>query len=643
MKLATRLVQGTGARSAPYVGGIGSGGFEVRADGTFTRCLIFNDWRTERPLDAEFVHVGPKGQRILRLGDRSSSWGVQQGVSKTVLEDEFPFVRMTFPEVGVKTEFWSPFIPGNINDSTLPAVFVRVKSRNRLVFILRGRFPSRAKVKGNTVFLESREGTIALKSKRGKPFAVNFGHWRDSIFEGRVPKPPKRTGRTVMQIMGIIWNGGADDEMTMAWHYPNSRDDEGFFMGHRYVNRYRSCRAVLNDVTARRNRLRAATERFSRGIFGTRAPGFLKDAMSAQLHSFVKQSWLTKDGKFGVWEGSCQCCGLQTTDVAFQGSWLYFRHFPELERSGMRLTAKFQRKSDGWIPHFFPGTFTKVDEYRRKDMNMQFVMMAVRDWLFWKDKAFLREMYPTIKKAMLCTYGWDINGDGIPEVEGKAQTYDAWGFSGTTSYLTVLWLGALRAAAVGARALGDKAFAARCEADFPRVQKALIDKLWNGRYFDLGVEGKKRDRCCMVDGLAGDWFCRLMGLGGVVPDQMVRKHLASAWRLCRKRSDYSYMQSYITPGEEGWCYINGGYPDGRRVCFQQFEPWTGSEYDYAIHLALMGQRKRALKVVKDVQDRKVKCGMTYNHLECGGDYYRPMVIGAFWDLLAGQAKRRYLL
>jgi uncharacterized protein (DUF608 family) len=93
------------------------------------------------------------------------------------------------------------------------------------------------------------------------------------------------------------------------------------------------------------------------------------------------------------------------------------------------------------------------------------------------------------------------------------------------------------------------------------------------------------------------------------------------------------MKTYCTPGEQGWCYINGGYKTDKRVSFQQYEPWTGTEYAYAAHLLIMGMKKQAVQVIKDIFDRKLVAGMTWNHYECGGDYYRPMVFGLLYDLL----------
>jgi uncharacterized protein (DUF608 family) len=265
------------------------------------------------------------------------------------------------------------------------------------------------------------------------------------------------------------------------------------------------------------------------------------------------------------------------------------------------------------------------------------VLIVFRDAVLWKDRAFAREMWPAVKKAMECARGMDKDGDLLPEVAGTAQTFDSWGFTGTAIYTATLWLGALKAAAKMARDLGDGKAAGWYEEDFEIARANTIAKLWNGKYFILAVDGKKRDEGCLIDALAGDWYCRQLGLGGVLPYDMAAAHLREVFRLNRKRVDISYMKAYATPGEKGWCYINGGYPDGRRVGFQQYEPWTGMEYAYALQLDIMGMRKMALKVVKDIHDRKVKCGMVWNHVECGGDYFRPMVIGALWDRLRGQA------
>jgi len=273
-------------------------------------------------------------------------------------------------------------------------------------------------------------------------------------------------------------------------------------------------------------------------------------------------------------------------------------------------------------------------------MNMQFVLMVYRDFMLWKDTAFLHEMFPAVKRAMECVYGWDTNGDLMPEVEGTAQTFDAWGFAGTTIYTGSLWLAALRAGAAMASLANDQPVSLKWSTDADTVAANIVKTFWNGEYFILAVDGEKKDEGCLIDALSGDWYCRLTRLGGILDDKLVKAHLKAVLKYNRKKVDPTTMQEYGTPGEEGFCHINGGYKDDRHANMQQFEPWTGMEYALAVHLATMGKTKDALQVVKDVHERKVACGMAYNHQECGGDYFRPMVIGALWDMWAAAPPRK---
>ncbi len=621
-------------RSGVYVGGIGAGGFEIRPDGKFYRCQIFNDWKLEIPLKAFFIHRYRNKTRVLWLNDLITAARVIKGVEEIKYKGEFPKVILYYPEIDVKIEFLSFFIPGDVKNSSLPSIMFKIKGNGKMFFIFPPFSKSIPQFRKQKVILKSKEGEIGIYSSKGKVFYTpNFRKIMDVICSGgSIGNETTYYNIKDHFYFGVFWNGNFDDEIIISWYYPDMRDLKNRFIGHYYTKFFKSCNDVLNYVIKNKELLKAKTEKFYNNIYSKEAPKYLKISYSAQLSSFVKQSWLTKDGKFGVWEGSPCSCGLQTTDVAYYGSWLYVKLFPELEKAGIRLTAKFQKK-DGWIPHFFPGTFDDIDEYRRKDMNMQFVLMVYRDYILWNnDKKFLKEMYPKVKKSMLKVYKWDKDGDKIPDIEGPDQTFDVWGWKGCSIYLASLWLGALRVGEEVGKIMNDKKFSKKCAEDFKIVKKNIIKKLWNGEYFILWTDGKEKDEGCLLDALSGDWYCYLLGLGHILPEKMIKSHLKTCLKYNRKKIDPKNMKAYYTPGEKGWCYINGGYKDNKRYCFQQYEPWTGMEYAFALHLYIMGMKKEALKVIKDVYNRKLKCGMIWNHIECGGDYFRPMVIGAFWNI-----------
>lgn len=628
------------SRSGAYMGGVGAGGFEPRPDGRFYRNMVWDEWQSEQELDAVFVHMDAKGnKRMLRLDDFAYTHGAVKGVDKVVYRGEFPKVSMEFPETGVKIDYTSIFIPGDAKNSSLPAVLVRVRGKGKLSFLMASRKPGVPRLEKKAAFIEGKWGGVGVYSAKARPLAIETLHRGWSItfldkWHSKDPFPLKNNKPGDYEI-GLHWEGGFDDEFVMCWHNPDLRERYGKFLGHYYQNYFPNVRQVMKYVLANRKALKGKSEAFHKSIYGAKVPPYLKDAYSAQFACLAKQSWFAKNGNFGVWEGSCDCCGLQTTDVAYYGSWLYSRVQPFMERMGISLTARFQNRKDGWIPHCFYGTFHAIDEYRRKDMNSQFTMMVLRDYLQWKDRGFLKRIYPNVKAAVEGAWKWDTNGDGLPEVEGTAQTFDSWGFSGTSSYIAGLWLATLKGAAILARDMGDMEFAEKCRAAFAPAQATMVKKLWNGKWFAIASDGKKRDDCCLLDALSGDWVMRALGLGGVLPDSLVRSHLKSCLKLNRKKYDGSYMKQYGTPGERGWCYINGGYATDKRIGWQQYEPWTGIEYAFAVHLQVMGMKKEAMRVVKDVHDRRASCGTVWNHQECGGDYYRAMMVGAFWELVAG--------
>lgn len=616
MKIVAKRGENVFSRSGAYIGSIGAGGFEVRPDGKFYRCRIFNNWKPEIDLNAYFMYEDENGQKALQLFDIIRPDRVVEGVKSLTYEFQFPRLKLYSEELPVEVELLSFFIPRDIKNSSLPSILIRVrgKGKGNFFFVFQAPFSGENKAEDNKAIVKSNLGELELSCSNGRVFTFRVDNY---------------------ETVAIKWDGTFEDEVILSWYFPGMKDFEGNTIGHYYENFFSSCSEVTEYIKKNKEKLVEKTMEFSNSIYSNNLPDFIKDAYAAQLSSFLKESWFTKDGKFGVWEGSPCCCGLQTTDVAFYGSWLYVNLFPELEKSGIKLTSSFQRE-DGWIPHFFPGTFNRIDEYRRKDMNMQFVLMVARDYFLWKDKEFLREMYPKVRKAIEIAYSWDTDGDKIPDIEGPDQTFDVWNWKGCSIYLSSLWMAALYFGGKLAEEYGDKEFSKKCFEDLNVVKENTIKKLWNGEYFILWNNGKTKDEGCLLDALAGEWYCTLLGMENILPKEMIKSHLRACLKYNKKKIDPSYMKAYYTPGEEGWCYINGGYKDDKKYCFQQYEPWTGIEYAFAIHLYLQDMKEEAFQVVRDVVERKLKCGMFFNHIECGGDYFRPLVIGAFWELLNGK-------
>jgi uncharacterized protein (DUF608 family) len=485
----------------------------------------------------------------------------------------------------------------------------------------------------------------------------------------------------------------------MSWFYPNhlgTNDDE--LLGHRYEEWFASSTDVMKYVVANREMLETKTRAFRNLLYGTSAPTWLIDAVTAQLSTLTKSSFFVRDGRFGVWEGGPGCCGLQTLDVSYYWTSLVAHFFPSIQAAQQRLTASFQLSEDspewaeyamafagnrslfekklaedpdlaenaikrrdvlreiiavtgedpsGRIPHFFPASFDVVDAYHMIDLMPKFALQAYRDYLATGDEDLLREMWPKITLAMDHNIQFDPADKGLlyhydRRQTGTAissQTYDAWDFLGYSAYANTIWIAALSACEKIAAIVGDDAYAVRAADMRVKAMANIESLLWNGEYLDLWNDpiAERSDNCCMADQLSGQWYANACGLADVISAE-------------KRRSCLQAIVQHNTK-EEG--LINGAYPDGPRVSIegemlypdgtervcpitgQADTPWTGTEYAVASLMLQEGMTSEGLKIVRHVFDRYHAEGMDWNHIECGGHYARSMSIWQVYMDLCG--------
>ncbi len=131
-------------------------------------------------------------------------------------------------------------------------------------------------------------------------------------------------------------------ELVLVWYYPNHcYHGTNDFLGHMHANWFQSALDVLNYVVDNNDMLYEKTKEFKNAMYNTTLPYWVVDAINAQLVCFIKESFWTKAGDFGIWEG-LGCCGLETLDVTAYGSIAVSMLFPELEFKQIGESAKFQ-------------------------------------------------------------------------------------------------------------------------------------------------------------------------------------------------------------------------------------------------------------------------------------------------------------
>ena len=399
-----------------------------------------------------------------------------------------------------------------------------------------------------------------------------------------------------------------------SWYFPNLYGHNSKKIGHYYENLYKSSLDANKFlVDSSKNIFEKAIE-FAELIYLTNLPDIYPDCWSSNLSQLIKSSHYLKNGKFGLWEG-LGFCGFHTTDITYHASFGLINLFPDLQKRQMKMGAEFQRK-DGRVHHLFLPGFEKVDNsYDRVDMNMQFVLMVLRDYIFTGDRDYLFSLWDNVKRAMDSIEKIDTDGDGLPDYDTKRNTYDAWNFSGASAYISILWLAALKASALMAEKTGDKSRADKWCNLLEKGKKSLEEKLWNGEYYNLWTDGEQTDESLMTDQLDGEWFLRIMGLSGNIPDERIRNVTE-----CIFRNNLDKDQGLV----------NATVPQGKKTTIHTYKNcqaeavWTGIGYAFSALSLSVGGKEIADTIISSIHNNQLRFGCFWDHWECGHHYTRPM-------------------
>lgn len=437
----------------------------------------------------------------------------------------------------------------------------------------------------------------------------------------------------------------------LTWYFPNrenywNREEEirGAKLRNRYADFWTDAWDVARYVVANLDRLEKETARFKDALYTSTLPRIVLDAAGANMSILRTNTclWLDDDRFYGF-EGCNDfggCCPMNCTHVYNYEQAVAFL-FPRLERT-MRITDFTNNVEEngkmafrthvplGRVLHRF---------HAAADGQMGCILKLYREYLMCGDLEFLKLVYPGAKKSMQYVWTeWDKDQDGV--MEGiQHNTYDI-EFVGANTMMGTLYLGALKAMEKIASILGDQEFSATCAELFQSGSEKLSRELFNGEFFvqDCDVESAPRyqfGQGCLSDQLLGQWFCKVVGLGYVLPPDEVQTALGSIFKYNWKPSlagHESVQRTYALNDEAGLLLCT--WPRGGRPKFPfpyADEVWTGIEYQVAAHLIYEGMLDEGLSIVKGVRDRHDGVARNpWNEFECGHHYARAM---ASWSLI----------
>jgi uncharacterized protein (DUF608 family) len=419
----------------------------------------------------------------------------------------------------------------------------------------------------------------------------------------------------------------------IAWHFPNLNLPP-LPKGRHYATQFKSAAEVAGYLAAHFERLAAQTRLWRDTWYDSTLPRWFLDRTFANTSTLATSTsyWLA-NGRFYGWEGVGCCPG--TCAHVWHYAHAVGRLFPQLERSA-RSMADY---GAGFNPQSGAISFrAEHAQHWAVDGQAGCILRAYREHQMSADDAFLRGLWPRVKKSLEFLISRDGNADGI--VEGpQHNTLDADWF-GQVAWLSGLYLAALRAGEEMAKEMGDGAFASQCRAIFEKGRANLDEKLFNGEYYIQLPDAKNAKTVgsydgCEIDQVFGQSWAWQVGLGRILDEKKVKTALQSLWRYNFTPDVGPFRQAnkpgrwYAMPGEGGLLMCTWPRGTAQRVAqgfdFYFNECMNGFEYQVAWHMIAEGMVEQGLAVARMIHDRYHPIRRNpYNEVECGDHYARSM-------------------
>jgi len=421
----------------------------------------------------------------------------------------------------------------------------------------------------------------------------------------------------------------------LVWHFPNDRIDNLQGSGtRRYAKRFKDAAEVAEYVAKNCEPFTAQTRLWHDTWYDSTLPFWFLDRTFLNISILATSTahWYASD-RFWGWEG-VGCCHGTCTHV-----WHYAhavaRLFPSIERDTReRVDLGLALNADSGVSGFR----AEFDRGLAVDGQSGTILRIYREHQMSADDAFLKRNWPKIKTMFKPLLQLDGNDDGVLEGAQMNTLDQAW--FGRISWLSSLYLAAVRAGEAMAREMGETEFADRCRTIVERGSKNIDEQLFNGEYY-LQLPDKNHAKTvgsfdgCEIDQVFGQSWAWQVGLPRVLPEAHVKTALQSLWR-CNFSPDVGPWRKankkgrwYAMAGEAGLIMCTWPKGDAARVQqgfdFYFNECMNGFEYQAAGHMIWEGLLQEGLAVTRAVHDRyHASRRNPWNEVECGDHYARSM-------------------
>ncbi|HUX94196.1 MAG TPA: GH116 family glycosyl hydrolase [Bacteroidales bacterium] len=443
----------------------------------------------------------------------------------------FPFATLILEDkdipMAVEVTGWSPFIPGDNDNSSLPAGAMEYKFTNTSTADLEAVFSWNSRniisertgrilgMKNGFILTgEAKEGTIPGTS--GYAVSVNEnnavidhcwfrGSWFDpamilwknienSNMVSNAPVDNSAPGASIYVPVKLKAGETKTIKVRFSWYMPDTKLSIGITAkpGQQapvykpwYASRFSSLSEATDYWNQNYDDLRHKSELFRDAFFSSTLPPEVLEAVAANLTIIKSPTVLRQDdGRLWAWEGcgdNSGCCHGTCTHV-----WNYAQAiphlFPALERT-LRETEFMVSQDERGHQTFranMPISEPAHNFYAASDGQLGGIMKVYREWRISGNTEWMKSLYPMVKKSLdYCIETWDPGHKGYLE-EPHHNTYDI-EFWGPDGMCTSFYLGALTSFIEMSKA-ADSSFE-EYENLLKKGKSFMESDLYDGEYF----------------------------------------------------------------------------------------------------------------------------------------------------------------
>ncbi len=453
-----------------HLGSIGTGNFEIGADGQLTTWQLFNTLRDGQVPFYFALQVGKIARFLQTAG--GPDW---PRINRIQMTGEYPLATLRFEDqelpVGLELAAFSPFAPLNVDFSSLPLAVFRFRITNpaavaqtvSLAALMTNPVGYEAdgliqdllhpKLGGNVneIFHEGPAtglwmradrdngpatkspgfGTLALATTGPSVTALShFEDWSEAwkMFSDQgsflplasaTPNAPTAAGQTINAALAttvaVPAHSSIDVPFFLTWHYPNAYFKNKTSVGCYYATQWADARAVIHAAAAD-DALTRKTQLFRDTFYDSTLPYWLLDCITADsgILRHIGVVFRIANGDIYGWEGSNGCCDPTCTHVwGYEQSLAHL--FPELERDMRRIDFMPQQTSDGGVNNrtAVPSPAHPTGEHPFTDGHASCILKAYREALNSPDDSFFRQYWPNVKRAVEYLIARDAKTSGV--------------------------------------------------------------------------------------------------------------------------------------------------------------------------------------------------------------------------------------